>query len=314
MNHSRLWTVLLSLALASCARLGLVKSTAPEKPVAKPFGETGIPPWLRNKTPEAGTPVLPGGNVSARVAPQQITPQEDIVYTDPDDPDGGIPELSTLLSENKRGPWEESETIAKSRSTREGKPLLIWFTDSQTSPLCASLTKELFADFKFGNWATEKLIRLKIDAAAIITDETIDLGAKEDRRSRIITYNKAIKERYKVMGYPTLIMLSPSGAVLGRYIGYKRGQSEFLWGQLKHAEAVSTHSYQEWRTGLEKRDYREWQDLKGRKLFAKLTSYSKGKLTFIEPDGARSQTHESHLSEKDRAWISEQKKLRKMKD
>ena len=110
------------------------------------------------------------------------------------------------------------------------------------------------------------------------------------------------------MGYPSLIFLSPSGEVIGRYRGYKRGEADFLWGQLKHAEAVSAEAYKGWRAGLEKKGYREWQDRKERKIFAKLTSYNKGTLTFIEPDGTRSRTQETSLSDKDRAWIAEQKK------
>lgn len=314
MKRLRPWILGASVILSSCGLVGLGKIKAPEKPPEKPFGETGIPPSLRRNGSDSGSPIAAGGNITAKITPQQITPEEDIVYTDPDNPEAGVPELATLLSETKRGPWEESETIAKSRSAREGKPLLIWFTDSQSSPMCKALSQELFSTNDFGNWATEKLVRLKIDSAAVIKDENLDLGSKEDRRSRVMSYNKALKARYKVLGYPSLIMLSPSGEVLGRYRGYKRGEAELFWGQLKHAEAVSAHSYQEWRSSLEKRNYREWQDRKGRKVFAKLTSYAKGKLTFIEPDGTRSQTQETLLSDADQSWISEQKKLRNLKD
>ncbi len=306
------WILFGSLALSGCAKLGIGKKGDSANAEAKPFGESGIPPALRKKGGETGSPVTAGGNATVRLSPEQITPEEDIVFTDPDNPDGGIPELATLLSDNKRGPWEESESIAKSRSVREGKPLLIWFTDSQSSPMCKAVSQELFSTNDFGNWATEKLVRLKIDSAAHIQDESLDLAAKEDLRTRVMNYNKALKARYKILGYPSFIMLSPSGEVVGRFRGYKRGDANFLWGQMKQSEAVSSHSYQEWRSGLEKRGYREWQDRKGRKILAKLTSYSKGKLTFIEPDGTRSQTQETSLSDNDRAWITEQKKLRSL--
>jgi hypothetical protein len=65
-----------------------------------------------------------------------------------------------------------------------------------------------------------------------------------------------------------------------------------------------------WRAGLEKKGYREWRDRKDHRFFAKLTSYSKGSLMLIEPDGSRARTREASLSDKDRAWIAEQKKLR----
>lgn len=278
----------------------------------EPFGPTGIPPQLRARSRDAGTPVVAGGNASAQTLPLNITPEEDIVFTDPDNPDAELPELATLLSNAKRGPWEESETIAKQRSVREGKPLLIWFTDSNTSPMCKALSQELFSTNDFGNWATEKLVRLRIDANVKVTDRDLDLGSAEDRRIAIKNYGSELKKRYKVMGYPSLILLSPSGEVIGRYRGYKRGEADFLWGQLKHGEAVSSEAYKGWRAGLEKKGYREWQDRKDRRIFAKMTSYSNGTLTFIEPDGTRSKTQESSLSDKDRAWVAEQKKMRNM--
>lgn len=300
------WILVSALALSSCARLGL--GGKDEKKKDEPFGPTGIPPQLRARSSGSGTPVVAGGNSPGQTL--NFTPEEDIVYTDPDNPDAEIPELATLLSNVKRGPWEESETIAKQLSVREGKPMLIWFTDSEKSPMCKALSQELFSTNDFGNWATEKLVRLRVDAKVKITDPDLDLGSTEDRRAAIKKYGADLKKRYKIMGYPSLVMLSPSGEVIGRYRGYKRGEADFLWGQIKHAEAVGAEAYKGWRAGLEKKGYREWQDRKGRKIFARLTSYSKGTLTFIEPDGTRSQTQETSLSDTDRDWISEQKKLR----
>lgn len=303
------WTLLLALGLGACGPLG--KTAKKEEP--SPFGATGIPPRLRTKDPDAGTPIIAGGNTPAGGLASKLSAEEDIVYTDPDDPDAEIAELSTLLAAPNRGPWEDSETIARQRSSREGKPLLIWFTDSQGSPMCKAVSEELFATSDFGKWATEKLVRLKVDI--LVSKDAMrdmDLPTAEDYRTRVRSYNAELKKRYKVMGYPSLVMLSPSGEVVGKYRGYKRGGADYLWGQMKHAEAVSANSYQSWRTDLEKKGYREWQDRRERKVFAKLTSYSKGTLTFIEPDGTRSRTQEDKLSDADQAWITEQKKLRNL--
>ncbi len=108
----------------------------------KPFGPTGIPAPLRSTSKvEGGTPVKPGSNSQADIF--GITPQEDIVFTDPDNPDAGIPELANLMSAPKRGPWEDSITIARQEAVREGKPMLLWFTDSSKSPMCKALSQEL---------------------------------------------------------------------------------------------------------------------------------------------------------------------------
>jgi thioredoxin-related protein len=305
------WSLALAVTLTSCGIGG--KKEKEEEP--GPFGPTGIPPELRKKSADSdpGTPVAAGGNVQKKPI-LGITPDSQIVFTDPDAPDSEIPELATLLAAPKRGPWESSETIARQRSAREGKPLLMWFTNSQGSPMCKAVSEELFSTHEFGGWATEKLVRLKIDATPDkeLMDNAEDLGSKEDLRARMLSYSADLKKRYKVMGYPTLIMLNTSGEVVGRYRGYKRGEADYLWGQLKHAEAVSHEAYKSWRKNLEKKGYREWQDRKGRKVFARLTSYSAGKLTFIEPDGTRSKTEESKLSDQDQAWLAEQKKIRKI--
>ena len=242
--------------------------------------------------------------------PLNITPDEDIVFTDPDNPNANIPELATLLEVNKRGPWEASETIAKQRAAREGKPLLIWFTDSASSPMCKALSQELFSTHDFGAWADEKLVRLRVDANVKEDSPDLSLDAKETRLIDMAHYGNDLRKRYKILGYPSLVLLNPSGEVVGRYRGYKRGDANFTWGLIKHGEAVSTEAYKAWRGGLEKKGYREWQDRHGRKIFAKLVSYSQGTLVMIEPDGSRAQTNETSLCDKDRQWIAEQKKIR----
>jgi len=305
------WSLAGVAVLASCAKLGIGSHSKPAFE-SSAFGSTGIPPQLRAKGQDAGTPVVPGGTAPKPAAAPNLTPEEDIVFTDPDNPDAKLPELSTLLSAPKRGPWEESETIAKQRAAREGKPLLIWFTDSARSPMCKALAQELFATPDFEQWAAEKLIRLRIDAQVQENNPDLSLGEKETRLVDIKNYVTSMKKRYKVLGQPSVLMLNPSGEVIGRYRGYKRGEADYFWGLIKHGEAVSANAYQSWRAGLEKKGYREWQDRKERKVFAKLTGYSNGTLTLIEPDGTRSRTQENLLSDKDRAWIADQKKPRNL--
>jgi hypothetical protein len=131
-----------------------------------------------------------------------------------------------------------------------------------------------------------------------------------DQEVRLKTYVAAMKKRYKVLGNPYVIMLNPSGSVILRHPGYKRGDADYFWGLLKQGEVASAHAHKSWRSSLEKKGYREWRDRKGRVVFAKLTNYSDGTLTLIEPDGTRCRTSEKKLSDEDRDWIDEQKRLR----
>jgi len=301
------WVVVCGLGLPGCGLVG--SKQKPEKTdEQKAFGDTGIPAQLRagGAAAAGGTAVTPGGNKPGGAA-LNFTPREDIIFIDPDHPDAQLPELMALLSAPKAKTWEESEAIARSRSAREGKPLLIWFTSSQNSPMCKALDEELFSTGDFEKWASEKLVRLRVNDTVRVTDPDMSMDDARTREIDIKDYVVGLKKRYKVMGHPTLILLNPSGEVIGRYVGYKRGTADFTWGLIKHGESVSTRAFTTWRAELEKKGYREWEDRKGRKVFAKLVSNNKGELTFIEPDGARSRTHEDKLSDADRAWIAEQK-------
>jgi thioredoxin-related protein len=308
------WLVL-SLALCSCGTLGIGKKQAVKEP--SPFGTSGIPPQLRARgNADPGTPVVPGGNTpTASSIPANITPEEEIVFTDPDNPEASLPELSVILTAPKRrGPWEESETIARQRAAREGKPMLIWFTDSARSPMCKAIAQELFNNPDFEKWASEKIIRLRVDsnvrAHESVKDQNLSIDEANTREIDLANHVARMKKTYKVLGQPSLYMLNPSGEVIGRYRGYKRGDADYTWGLFKQAEAVSANAYKEWRSGLEKKGYREWSDRKDRKVFARLTSYSHGTLILIEPDGTRCRTQENKLSDADKAWLAEQKKLR----
>jgi len=297
--------------LASCAKPGPGGHDQPAKHPAT-FGGTAIPPKFKSDGNEPGTPVTAGGNVAKPPVALNLTPEDDIVFTDPDNPDAKLPELSTILAAPKHGPWEESETLARHRAAREGKPLLIWFTDSARSPMCKVLAQELFAKPEFEKWAAEKLVRLRVDANVVVSDSGLSLDEKESRIVEIRDYVARMKKTYKALGYPSLFLLNPSGEVIGRYRGYKRGDAEFFWGQLKHGEEVSANAYRDWRARLELKGYREWHDRMDRKVLAKLTAYANGNLILIEPDGTRSRTQEIKLCDKDRAWIAEQKKLRNL--
>jgi hypothetical protein len=301
-----------AVAVTACGTPGTVEKP-PLTEEQKAFGPTGIPPHLRARTPAdpVGAVVAPGGN-KRNTAGLRLTPIEDIIFTKGDSADQQLPELAELLAAPKPKIWEDSETIARRRSAREGKPLLIWFTSSKFSPNCKALEQELFGRQDFGDWATEKLVRLRVDATYQATDPNLSMKEKDDREIKAKHYAAELKKRYKVMGHPTLVLLNPSGEVLGRWAGYKRGTADFTWGLLKHGESVSTTAYQSWRAGMEKKGYREWQDRLGRKIFARLVSYDDGELILVDPDGSRFRTHEDKLCDANRAWITEQKEIRRL--
>lgn len=300
----------LVLLLPSCGPISTISDSVKARRDAgkkeeQPFGSTGIPPQLRGK----GTAVAGGGNTPAQKI--EITPDSEISWTDPDNPDAGVPQLNDLLALQKKNvAWESDEGVARQRAAREGKPILVWFTDSQRSPACKILIRELFEKKDFETWSKEKFVRLRVDAYARQRDPNLSIGEAQDLEVRAKNRVADMKERYKVLGYPTLLVLSGDGAVVGRYKGFRSGDADYMWGLMKQGEMVASKANAEWRAGLAKKGYREWQDRKGNKVFAKLGRYSEGRLSLVEPDGRRSQTTEVKLSDSDQEWIKQQKAMR----
>lgn len=302
-------TQVLLLAGFACSCGALKKKDASET-AESPFGKGSIPPMLRGTEP-AGTPITPGGNQGSGLPRNvQVLPEEEMVFTDPDNPDAPIANFETLpAQEDIHDGWYESEKTARQLAVREGKPILIWFTDSSAnSPMCKAVNQELFSTGPYKTWAKDKIISLRVDSNVQIDGQS--LSDTLNRKAMIEEYVKELRQRFRILGHPSFIMLNPSGEVIGRYRGYKRGRADFFWGQLKHATNVSEKQYTNWRSEMEKKGYREWSDRRGRTLFAKLAHYADGKVTFIEPNGARSKTQESNLSNEDQEWIQQQKRLR----
>jgi hypothetical protein len=272
---------------------------------ANPFGPTGIPPELRGGGVEGGTPISPGGNAppASVVAAFAAHNSNSLVWTDPDNPDAEIPELQGLMAvAPQKGPWRESEADALRESKRTGKPLIIWFTDSVRSSSCKSLSNGLFNRKDFEEWAAENSIRLIVDQSVKGTD------IEDDARKKI--YVRGLKKKYSARGYPTLLVISSSGDVIGRYKSYRKGQEDFVWGQLKQGVSLALENHKSWRESMERKGYRDWSDGKGRVIFAKLEAYRDGEVLLVEPDGQRARTHEDRLSAGDRVWIEDQKRLR----
>lgn len=211
----------------------------------------------------------------------------------------------------KETAWYQSYQEARRESMREGKPLLIWFTKtgSPGSPMCARLQREVFAKADFEEWAKEELVRLKVDATGgkREVDEFGQLTGSVTARRK---YAERLKEQFNVLGYPTLVVLQPDGAVYTRERGFSRGGKSELWGKLKNAALTIEHNRGVWERKMAKKGYRKWLGTNDEVVFAKLTRYQNGNLWLTEPDGNVIKTSQKHLSKEDRGWIIAEKEKR----
>jgi hypothetical protein len=252
----------------------------------------------------AGVASVAGGGArgGSPISGAGITRDEDIVWApeNPDEAIGGGLEQLWKQPENKS--WHMSYQVAAQQARQNGKPMMIWFTDSMHSRLCRILSEELFSKSEFEGWTTEKLVRLRVDATVPAKEKHSDLGVRKSK------YVKQLKKRFAVHGHPTVLLLMPGGEVHARYRGYKKGTSDYYWARLKQAVVKAEEGYGKWREKYERRGYRLWTSRDGRKTFAKLYHFNPGSVTLIDPDGKRGTTSFRKLSDADQAWVLLQKK------
>lgn len=253
----------------------------------------------------ANTPEGFGGlrNVQPRVsAPAQLYDESVIEWAN-EDPNAPMPGLEALWEAGPKDEWFLSYEEAMKEAAKKGLPVLAWFTDSKSSMTTQALSNELFSTTRFERWANTHVVRLRIDAN--VTDDN------EDRLARKREYINKLKKRFKVMGSPVVVMLSPRGSVFGKYAGYKRGNADYYFGRLRNAQRNAVVDYGQWREELERKGYRMWHDHRGRKVFAKPRGLRNGKLYLVEPDGSRSVTTLNKLSPEDRRWVTQQQDKKK---
>lgn len=272
------------------------KKGVPEVPahlMAQPAGGGGA---LARVSLDGGGEDVPTG-VAGGPLPAGIPDDDEIAWTDPDNPEAPLEGMeASLASQGEHvGGWKTSYTEATRDAVRDGRPILIWFTDSKRSPLCKPLSTEVFSDPTFDSWALENLVRLRIDFNVS--------GKTEDEELRKKEYLATLKKRYKVSGLPTVLVMAPDGTVTGRYKGYRRGEGEFYWGRIKNATRTAVAQQEKWMASMEKKGYRVWKNRKGKQIFARLLRYRQGEMLLVEPNGKRLLAKEKQLSDDDRAWI-----------
>lgn len=235
--------------------------------------------------------------------------EADLIFTDPDNVKASEAAIEKLYKVQKKD-WFVSHSIAKNQALIESKPLLMVFTNTNgSSPAAAKLEKELLARIDFADWAKEHFVRLRLDYNVKGTksaDMKVLSDALEKRK-----YLNSLKKRYKVSGFPSMIVVAADGSVTQHVRGYDGGNYEFTWGLLKTAVANSKEKQDELERKLLRKGYRRWQGKNELKILAKLASYKEGELLLIAPNGVRYQTHIKNLSPADRQWLEDEQARRK---
>lgn len=117
--------------------------------------------------------------------------------------------------------WETDFDKAAELAKSSGKYLLVDFSGSDWCGWCMKLDREVFSKKAFKNFAKEHLVLALIDFPRSKPQKT-----KEKKR------NEQLAQQYGVKGFPTILLFSPKGELIGR-TGYKLGGAEAYVAHLR---------------------------------------------------------------------------------
>ena len=106
--------------------------------------------------------------------------------------------------------WMTDLEAAKAKAAAENKAVLIDFTGSDWCGWCVRLRKQVLDTPAFETYAKDKFVLMEVD---------VPHNPKFDKELR--ARNEKLCEQYNVRGFPTLIVVTPDGEVVGGFSGFK---------------------------------------------------------------------------------------------
>jgi thioredoxin-related protein len=107
--------------------------------------------------------------------------------------------------------WLTNFETAKAQAQAEKKMLLLDFTGSDWCPPCKMLENQVFLQPEFADYAAKNLVLLQVDFPRI------KMQSDEQKAA-----NRKLAEQFGIEGFPTIVVLDPSGKTLGE-LGYMPG-------------------------------------------------------------------------------------------
>ena len=138
-------------------------------------------------------------------------------------PEAAAQQQETTQAVKAENGWMTDFDAALKLAKKDKKTLLVDFTGSDWCRWCILLDKEVFAQKAFQDYAAKNLILVKIDFPKNIKQS--DAVKKQ---------NRALAEKYKIAGYPTILLINGNGKVVAK-TGYRAGGAE---NYVKHLQGL----------------------------------------------------------------------------
>jgi thioredoxin-related protein len=112
--------------------------------------------------------------------------------------------------------WLTDLPKAQAQAKKENKLVMLDFTGSDWCGWCIKLHKEVFSQPEFAKYAKENLVLVEVD-----------FPRRKEQTAELKKANQALQEKYKIEGYPTLIVLNGNGDQVGT-LNYMNSPKPFI--------------------------------------------------------------------------------------
>lgn len=106
--------------------------------------------------------------------------------------------------------WTENFAEAKTQAAAQKKHLLLDFTGSDWCGWCIKIDKDVFSTADFKGFGEKNLVLVELD-----------FPNAKPQTPAVKTQNAELGRKFKVNGYPTLVLLDPEGKEVKRWEGFK---------------------------------------------------------------------------------------------
>lgn len=108
--------------------------------------------------------------------------------------------------------WTTDLTKALEQAKAENKSVLVEFTGSDWCPPCMAMRKNVFSKKEFVDAASKKFVLVEVDFP------------KGD--PAVKAKNEPLAEKYKIEGFPTVLLLTPAGKEFSRFYASEYPKTE----------------------------------------------------------------------------------------
>jgi protein disulfide-isomerase len=117
--------------------------------------------------------------------------------------------------------WMTDLPKAQAKAKAENKLVMMDFTGSDWCIWCKRLNKEVFSTPEFADYAKKNLVLMEVD-----------FPQSKPQSAALKKANEALQEKYRIEGYPTIVVLNGDGKKVGE-LGYMKGGPKAFIAELE---------------------------------------------------------------------------------